>query len=205
MAIYETSSNTGPLRQGEILSDVVEVRLAPECVRCNLELSIHEILHPFALVLAQDCDLDWDFRYRFTTDPAERAKLANKLIPNVLLCQAESVADFRGTPGINSDLWRRIAKNSDERYHVLPDVPTELDQAGDGIPSLAMDFKRLFSVPTDELYLRLGTQAKRRAFLLPPFLQSLSSRFSYLLFSPSAMPNCVSISLRSSRDIVPSL
>ena len=181
MAIYETSPDSGPLRQGEVLSNVVELRLAPECLTPHAEPLFVRIVHPYAIVLTQDCDLDWDHRARFPVDPNDQTRLANKKIPNVLFCQADKAEAMKGTQGIKSDIWRRIANNSDERYHVLPDVPAVVDKAAEGIPSLALDFKLLFTVASDELYYRLGFEAKRRCFLLPPFLQSLSSRFSYFM------------------------
>ena len=181
MTIYETSPDSGPLRQGEVLSSVVELRLAPECLAPDAEPLFVPIVHPCAVVLTQDCDLDWDHRARFPADPNDQTRLADKKIPNVLFCQADKAEAMRGAHGIKSDIWRRIANNSDERYHVLPDVPAVVDRAGEGIPSLALDFKLLFTVLADELYYRLSFEAKRRSFLLPPFLQSLSSRFSYFM------------------------
>ena len=181
MAIYETSPDSGPLRQGEVLSNVVELRLAPECLAPDAEPLFERIVHPYAIVLTQDCDLHWDHRARFPADPNDQTRLEDKKIPNVLFCQADKAEAMRGTRGIKSDIWRRIANNSDERYHVLPDVPAAVDKAGEGIPSLVLDFKLLFTVPADQLYFHLGFEAKRRCFLLPPFLQSLSSRFSYFM------------------------
>jgi hypothetical protein len=181
VVIYSLSPDTGPLRQGEILSDLVEVRLDAECLRPDAEPQIQEIVHPYALVLTQDCDLDWDFRYRSAADPGEQARLANKMVPHILLCQAEEAEKLRGYRNINSEIWRRITRNLDERYHLLREVPKELDRLRRGIPALALDFKRVFTIPTEELYYRLGSGAERRCFLLSPFLQSLSSRFAYFV------------------------
>ena len=44
---------------------------------------------------------------------------------------------------------------------------------------IVADFKRVFSIPTDELYLRLNQGVRRRSLLGSPFLQHLSSRFGY--------------------------
>lgn len=181
MVVYSISPDTGPLRQGEILSDLVEVRLAAECLRPDAEPLIEEIFHPYAVVLTQDCDLEWDFRYRRTADPADQGRLANKTVPHILLCQADAAERLRGNQNIKSDIWRRISRNLDERYHILPEVSKELDRLSKGIPALALDFKRVFTIPTDELYYRLRFGAQRRCFLRSPFLQSLSSRFAYFL------------------------
>ena len=181
MVRYSPSPDTGPIRQGEILSNVVELRLDPLCFRTETEPLIQQIVHPFAVVLTQDCDLEWDHKCRFVSDPSCQGRLALKLVPNILLCQAESAHTLRAHQSIKSDIWRRITSNTDERYHVLEEVPAELDRLRTGIPSLALDFKRVFTVPTDELYHRLGFEAERRCYLIPPFVQFLSSRFTYFL------------------------
>jgi len=178
VVIYSISPDAGPLRQGEILSDVLVAQLDAECLRPDAEPLIEETIHPYAVVLTQDCDLEWDFRYRRAADPG---RLANKMVPHILLCQADTAERLRGDQNIKSDIWRRISQNSDERYHVLPEVPAELDRLIQGIPALVLDFKRVFTVPTNELYYRLSSGSQRRCFLLPPFLQSLSSRFTYFL------------------------
>ena len=175
-AAYGISIDAGPLRQGEILSNVVEIRLALASLMPDADLQVEEIIHPFVVVLTQDCDLDWD--YKSGRAPGS-AMNAGKLIPNVLFCQADHAEALRSAQGIKSDIWRRISNNADERYHVLPEVPAELDRLSSGIAPLGLDFKRVFTVPTDELYRRLELDTRRRCFLLPPFLHSLSTRFTY--------------------------
>lgn len=57
-----------------------------------------------------------------------------------------------------------------------------------GLPELGIDFKKIFTIPTDEIYQRIALgQVKRRAVLVSPYLEHLSSRFAYFL-SRIALP-----------------
>src|SRR5258708_11148574 len=134
--IYVPSVLGGALRQGEVLANVVEARIDFETLRAGEDLALEEKVHPLAIVLTQDCDLDWDFKAR------SDAKLANKLLPNILLCEVWLSEQLRGEQAIKSDIWRRIRSNGDERYHVLPAAPPEHDMHNVGFEELAIDFKR---------------------------------------------------------------
>jgi hypothetical protein len=136
-------------------------------------LALEEKVHPLAIILTQDCDLDWDFKARSDNN------LANKLLPNILLCELWLSEQLRGEQNIKSDLWRRIRNNADERYHVLPQAAPEVDLLGLGFPELALDFKRVFTIRADELYFRLNSEAQRRACLQGLFMQDVSTRFGY--------------------------
>lgn len=178
MPIYAPSVVGGALRQGELLSNVVEARIDFETLRqAQDELALEEKVHPLAVVLTQDCDLDWDHTARIETDPERKAKLANKALPNILLCEVWFSTDLRGEQGLNNTLWRRIQSNSDERYHILPPVAPEHDLLRARLEELAIDFKRVFTVRTEELYFRLTTEAQRRCCLEGLFKQDLSTRF----------------------------
>jgi hypothetical protein len=186
LSVFSPSPTEGVFRQGEIVSDVIQVHLravslAPDASEVDLE----EKVHPYALILTQDCDLDWDFKARSAhvdeLRPGyerEENKRQAKLVPNVLLCELATTDALRPRlPG--SDVLRRIRANQDERYHCLQAIAPGHDCVGIGIPELVADFKRLFSIPTEELYLRLALGMRRRALLRSPHLQHLSSRFGY--------------------------
>lgn len=175
--MFARSPDTGPLQQSEILSGVIQTRISMESLRLGDERpQVEEIQHPYSIVLTQDCDLYWDFTAR---EQGNDAGLQMKLVPNVLLCELSEEAVLRGEQGINSEVWRRIAKNLNERFHRFPEVPPDGDRRGDGLPSLVADFKRIFTVPTEELYARMGADVIRRSFLQNPHLQHFSSRFGY--------------------------
>ena len=183
--MFSPSSADGVFRQGEIVSDVIQVHLRVESLDAGAgDVELEEKLHPFALVLTQDCDLDWDFKARGSpqqqSEPDEKAKNRRqaKLVPNILLCELITTEVLRPLLA-GGDILRRIRGNLDERYHCLPQIDPEIDLAGKGLPELVADFKRIFSIPTDELYLRLTSGLKRRAILQSPYLQHLSSRFGY--------------------------
>lgn len=130
-------------------------------------------------MLTQDCELDWDYKARHEQDPATKEKLAHKAIPNVLLCEVWRAEELRGLQAINGTIWRRIAQNQDERYHVLAPFSAESDLQDEGTEfGLALDFKRVFTVRTEELYFRLQHEAKRRVFLYGLFRQDLATRFA---------------------------
>ena len=128
--------------------------------------------------MTQDCDLDWDFKARQETDGEQKRKLASKLIPNILLCELWRADELRGEQDIKSDIWRRVRGNQDERYHVLAQISREADSQAEGFPELVIDFKRVFTVPTDELYYRLTTETRRRLLVNGLFMQDLSTRFA---------------------------
>ncbi len=180
---YVKSDPISGLRQGELLSNVIETL----CDIRSLTNDVPEFLertHPFAFVLSQDCDLDWDFTARLIQQKLQR------LIPNVLLCevkrakvQAQTIVDSEGSRDSNrSRIWTRIRQNKDERYQFFESIEKchDLQEDDEKIGELVIDFKRYFTVPTDELYVRIKYgETKRRCRLVHPYLEHLSSRFAF--------------------------
>jgi hypothetical protein len=78
-----------------------------------------------------------------------------------------------------SDIWKRIKGNQDERYHRFEAMTPADDLMQEGVDPLVVDFKRVFSFPTQELYYRLSHGVRRRGVLKSPFLHHFSSRFAY--------------------------
>jgi hypothetical protein len=173
--IYFPSPAAGTcLYSGEIVSDLVRFRLDVGKM-AEAEPSIEKIVYPYAVVLSQACDLAQDFTARRQNRP--------QVLPDVFFCHLPIAEELKFPRGeLNSKLWDRVHKNKDERYHFLQKIPVECDAQGKGLPELCVDFKRYFSMPTDEVYrrLELGPTA-RRAFLGSPYLEHLSNRFSYFL------------------------
>lgn len=178
--MFAPSPTEGAFHQGEILSDVIQVRVRVASMGQFLDaLELEEEEHPFAVVLTQECDLDWDHKARLSEMDANQRLL--KQLPNVLLCELFPETTIR--PRIKgSDIWKRITSNQDERYHRIPSVPANADCVAQGLPMLIADFKRVFTIPTDELYHRLSLGLRRRVTLRIPFVQDLSNRYaSYCL------------------------
>ena len=132
-----------------------------------------EIVHPYCVILSQECDLDWDFAAR-----AEGDDSSGKLLSNVLCCTAAEEDDIRQSKGLKSDLWRRVKNNKDERFQYLEECPNDRDSARDGVPPLVLDFKGYFTVSTSELYEQLVTNARQRCRLTTPYAEHLSLRFA---------------------------
>lgn len=176
--IYEISPADGPLQQGELLSLVVHQSLNVERLR-ESDLVIDEIRHAFAIVASQSCDLEWDHDARRPGGTGE----PDKLLPNILLCPAFTAVEVKGRKNLkgdlvnNSTIWSTIRKNKDERYHFFEAVPSYEDAAQEGLPELVVDFKRYFSIATDELYWKLTQEAKRRSRLKAPYLEHFATRF----------------------------
>ena len=135
--VYSPSPSQGPLRQGEILSGVKELRAVTAVTDESTEVPIDVKTHPLALVLTQDCDLDLDFEARFGAEDTP----THKLLPNVLFCELWLAKHLRGDHVLNSTVWRRVEQNNDERYHFLPRARSEDDALGEGFTDdLAIDF-----------------------------------------------------------------
>ena len=167
------------LRQGEILTNLVRLVLSLESLTKQQPENI-KILHGFAVVLSQDCDLDQDFKAR------KGENKADKIIPSVLFAEVYTAEELFGLVK-SSEIWKRIKQNKDERYHFLQKVEPAGDALKEGLPELGIDFKRFFTIPTDEVYFRIATEAKRRCILGSPYLEHLSSRFGFYL-SRVALP-----------------
>jgi hypothetical protein len=148
-----------------------------------------KIVHSFAVVVSQDCDLDWDFKLRHeqllvpTGDKRkvekETARQEAKRLPNVLLLEAREAGEIRQS-GLDSAQWKFVRGNQHERYQFLDAVPPSQDACEEGLPELAIDFKRYLCIPTEQLYAQIATTAKRRTRLLQPYREHLQIRaFGY--------------------------
>lgn len=179
-SIYTASISGSSLRQAEILSDVIEFRLTLDSLQNRKEAAeVRPTKHPLAIIITQDCDLEQDFFARFPVAP--RKVMAARFLPNILLCHVVTVPELMAITPPGSDIWNRVKQNKDERYHVLESVPASQDALGIGMPSMGIDFKRLLTIPTDEVYAQLEMQARRRCVLASPYLEHLSTRFAYFL------------------------
>lgn len=172
-------SETGGFRQGEILTNLTEFRLDIDSVPGALRGEPPQVLpirHPFAVVMTQDCDLEWDFRSRDTgKSPAKR-------MPNLLFCEVDAAQSLYSSPTLQQGNWKQIQRNKHERYHFLSALPPESDAVGEGLPETTIDFKRYFSIPTDEAYLQVANGAARRAVLSSPYKEHLATRFHYFQY-----------------------
>lgn len=180
--IYRPSLFTEALRQGEILSDLKQLKpvsSSPEDNQ-NSTIRIREVIHPYCIVVSQDCDLDWDFRAR---EAHAGVSQEGKILNSILLCEtdlAETVRYDESRVKGRKD-WDKISRNSiNDRFHFFEKVIPKLDFQREGIPELTSDFKRVFAVDAAYLYYQImSNQVKRRAILVSPYLEHFSSRFHY--------------------------
>lgn len=169
------------LKQGEILTNVVELHVKPNSIK-NLDSDslyvVNPIKHPFAIIVSQDCDLEQDFNYRFKDKGNPRHEL-----PSVLFCQAQSVKNFQNSADYKNLFKSRTFKNyftnnNEFRYHFIQEIPEEYDACNCGLPELGIDFKRYFSLPTVEIYHRIKlTHTYRRSVLKSPYRDHFNQRF----------------------------
>ena len=149
--------------QSELLSNVVEIRVNEDTIGAEAGLEFYESVHPLAIVVSQDCDLDLDFKAR------EDPRLVRRQIDHVLCCDIDDAQAMRERGQINTTRWGWVKSYQDERYHVLPGLLGGM---------LGVDFRRVFAIPTVELYRRIEIgEAVRLCYLSPIYRDHLSNRF----------------------------
>ncbi|MBH8566137.1 hypothetical protein I8748_28940 [Nostoc sp. CENA67] len=185
-AIYQPSLKNTSLRQGEILTNVVQYNpVASEISRETEELPYNKIIHPYAIVVTQDCDLDWDYRARQSNNSQ-----LSKLLNSIILCEIATAREVRDTAdSMNSKEWKLVESHRHERFYFLETIPLECELEQIGLPELTADFKKIFGIDAATLYrqLELGI-AKRRAILSSPYLEHFSRRY-YSFHGRVALPS----------------
>src|SRR5258708_22818116 len=169
--IYILPVTAGPFRQGEILTEVVQHRRSFQSLALDVP-EIEEISQPYCVIATQDCDLEQDH------DARNGRATADKMIPNVLLLQAVTATELIAGLPRGKDILKRVVSNRDDRYQLLEPVEAACDILGQGLPALGIDFKRYFTVPTDELYAQLNFAARRRTQLNSNYLEHFNQRFA---------------------------
>jgi hypothetical protein len=169
--MYLRSEQKSSLRQGEILTGVVQYNPIIDKTSQE-ELQFTPVVHPYAIVITQDCDLDWDYKSR------EMDNNPSKLLNSVILCEIDKAASIRQTDGMYRKEWDLIEAHRHERYYFLQKVSHECELEREGLPELTADFKRVFGIDTVALYsqIKLGI-VKRRTILASPYLEHFSRRY----------------------------
>ena len=179
MERYTDFGPNEPLHQGEILCGIHELRfdisqLSQESFKTMTPLS-ERASHPWSIVLTPACDLEWDFRSRQHSDQPD-----SKRVTHLLLCDLEDESSVRGDSRIKNRGERdKVESNRDERWYYLPPSTSE---NGQPFVEFYIDFKRLFSVPTEFVYAATSIGLiQRKGYLKGPWIQHLSHRFTYFL------------------------
>lgn len=160
--VYTTADASKELRQGEILSDLLQFVYDSETKKVTARRQ------RFCLVASQDCYLLRDFE--------DRNNGLESSINSVLLYPA-SHADERQVVVGNSSLWRVAKSNSAERFHVLEGCPPDADILTTGVPPLIIDFRKFFSATPAQLYQQItDNSAQRRTVLRSPYREHFQNR-----------------------------
>jgi hypothetical protein len=159
--------------QGDILRDFV--------FRNVINDKVQEYYFPYVIVVSQDCDLE-----QFQSKLVEKKddNIFNQYIPNVLFIPsfpAESVREgshllelyYVKHDRINSEKWRIIKNNNNERYHYIKGY---VDYQ---IPDLICDFKHFYTVGFD--FINSQYKDVYLATINELFREGLSQRFTNYL------------------------
>lgn len=177
---YDIPPESFPLRQGEVLCNLLEVIPATSEIEDLSDetktVPVYPTHYPFAIIVSQDCDLihDWNARNQKEQDES-------KLLTHIQFCELFQESEIR-TPGkFDTQMWKRVRQNQDERYHHFDEAPIgESDQ--DSLPHLYADFKRIFSLPVDYAYWLTPTgPSTRKAVLQDPYLRDFIHRLHSFL------------------------
>lgn len=166
------------IRQGEIITNLVQVKIDLDSIG-NEDYVGTDVVHPIAIVVTQDCDLEQDYKARYKDGNPRR------LLPNILFCEVETAKEMiygeRNSNVMKSNTIRdNFTRNDDFRFHFLQAAQVEEDILGEGLPEMGIEFKRYFTIPSDEVYYRIRIgEAKRRCKLNSPYLEHFSTRFHY--------------------------
>ncbi len=162
--------------QGDIFRDVTYLLLTD--IKKD-EIEINEIIVPYLIVLTQECDLDWDYKFH----EKEEIDTHDKYLQSILVSPAYLAEKVKeGTHLEELDLkmqhisrkkWSDVESNQNTRYHYL----RKDDKFG--IPALVVDFKHYYTIPRDLFYEKF--LANYIGTLEQLFRESLSHRFSHYL------------------------
>jgi hypothetical protein len=177
IAKYQLSNPSSALRQGEILTNVTQYNAVLNDIdKQNIDnIAVQQISHPYAIVVTQDCDLDWDFSAR------QRNSSISKQLNSIILCEISTASDIRNISDkgiMNSGAWDLVKKQQHERFYFFEQIPVECELEQIGLPELTADFKKLFGIDSVNLYKQLSLGlAKRRTMLASPYLEHFSRRY----------------------------
>lgn len=160
-------SDDGTLCQGEILSGLTTYEYKPAAE------AIEPVVRDYCILITQDCDLVQDF--------ALRSGGGLGSLDHVLLVEGQLAEALRPTIK-GSDLWKVIRQNKNERFQLISPVQANQDKLGQGFQSLVFDFRKIFSVPVEELYRQVGSQeVARRSKLTAVYRESFQQRVAWFL------------------------
>ena len=109
--------------------------------------------------------------------PGNKRQRQGRLLEHIQLCDLFAEEEIRSNRDLNSNLWSRVRGNQDERYHALPSVG-ERNSEDANHPAYFLDFKRMFTMPTEFLYSLVKSGNTRRFRIVPPvWIHQLIQRY----------------------------
>lgn len=162
--------------QGDLFSDVEFIEHA---IERNGRVEIAKVVFPLVIVLTQDCDLEQDYKVRWSRKETNEDKMLFSVLVAPLynlehLRAGEHLSDLERTMHkINSKAVGTLKNNQTPRYHYIEfpdDVPI--------VPSV-IDFKHYFSVNVEYLKKR-----KAKHFICKVaeiYREDISQRFASFL------------------------
>lgn len=191
--IYRASDSQSPLRQGEILTNITQYKPTQLDKKSSAENypEFQPIIHPYAIIVTQDCDLDWDYQARFNENqPRNITKI--KLLNSIILCEidtAKNIRDIRDKNTMNSKAWELVKSHRHERFYFFEKIPADCELEQKGLPELTADFKKVFGIDAEFLYQQIKSgNTQRRSVLISPYLEHFSKRY-YNFHGRVALPS----------------
>ncbi|MBT4121879.1 hypothetical protein HOE31_02935 [bacterium] len=173
-------SNSERICQGDILEDIEY--LSP--IRNKNDIIINKFILPYIVVLTQDCDLKQDYGTRNDTTSQDN----DKFLKSLLVCPgyiAKQVKQGTHLESLNlkmgylgSDIWKRVTRNEDKRYHYLEGRKKVGEELVD-IEDIVLDFKHYYTIPWETMYEH--HKDKYLISLDKLYREDLSHRFSHFL------------------------
>lgn len=166
--------------QGDIFRNVEMIEYAVE-VSGIFEIS--KIVFPLVIVLTQDCDLEQEYKVRWSRGPNNKH---DKWLFSVLVAPLYNLDHvFKGEHLSSLDMEMRVIDSSTTKKHIRNnEIPryhfiTVLETDSNLIPDSVIDFKHYFSV--NGKYLRSLRKEHFVCRLAPLFKEDVSQRFSHYL------------------------
>jgi hypothetical protein len=189
---YAAAPVGGALRQGEILGPLWdhEADYPPVDLANVKQVGVRSTPYDLRVVLSPDCDLLWDFESRFEIpeggEPEASFDEHPDAVTRVLVCNLYSHSEMRPRFKGKREIWTRILKNQDERFHHLQ--AARVGSSDLYLHDLFLDFKRVSTVSTSALYEGLLLREVRRIAHIPDVhIHDLIHRF-YSFLSRVAVP-----------------
>ena len=169
--VYKRTVGATRLLQGEILTKVQEPQVEYDSNRITL------IDHPRVIIVTPECDLVSDSSAR--SEAGDSDILGPKLLAHIHCCKVYEESELRKPSGLSSDPWKLVKQNQNERYYHIPAGQLE-GQEDKLLPDFFLDFKRMFSIPTDYLYAALESgQIERQGAVPVPLIYQLVNKLFY--------------------------